>query len=271
LARFDWAVAVPVIMPTTKTVPANIANVRIFNFIISSTSLEKTYSNIDFDERCITQLNQPLSLKIWCSLPMSKNPVDYPIFESMTARWSPYRFEPRVVEDEKLLMCLEAARWAASSYNDQPWSWIVARHQDSEAFQVMVGCLLEANQVWASRAGVLMIGVIRTTFRQNQKPNRVALHDLGAAAAHIALQATKLDLQVHQMAGLNLSRTRQVYGIPDGYEPQTAIAIGYPDSSKPETELDQKLHERESGPRTRRPLGEQTFEGKWGQTAGFLS
>lgn len=201
---------------------------------------------------------------------MPRNPADYPIFESMTSRWSPYRFEPRVVEDEKLLACLEAGRWAASSYNDQPWSWVVARRQESEAFETMVGCLLEANQAWATRAGVLLIAVIRNTFRQNHKPNRVALHDLGAASAHIALQATKFDLQVHQMAGLNLSLTRQTYGIPEGHEPQTAIAIGYPDESSPTTEFDKKLAERESGPRQRLPLAEQTFSGKWGTKAAFV-
>lgn len=201
---------------------------------------------------------------------MSKNPVDYPIFESMTSRWSPYRFEPRPVEDEKLLACLEAGRWAASSYNDQPWSWIVARRQDDPDFQTMIGCLLEANQDWASRAGALLVAVTRTTFRQNNKPNRVALHDLGAASAHIALQATKFDMQVHQMAGLNLSLTRQTYGIPEGHEPQTAIAIGYPDRSAPTTEFDKKLHQRETGPRTRLSLAEQTFAGKWGTTAGLV-
>lgn len=201
---------------------------------------------------------------------MPKNPVDYPVFKSMTERWSPYRFESREVEDERICMCLEAARWAASSYNEQPWSWIVARRQDTQAFETMLGCLLEANQAWAERAGVLIITVIRTTFRRNETPNRVALHDLGASSAQMALQATKLGLQIHQMAGLNLSQARQVYGIPQGHEPQTAIAIGYPDSSEPTTDFDKQMHQRESGPRTRLSLTEQTFTGKWGHTAEFI-
>ncbi len=188
----------------------------------------------------------------------------------MNHRWSPYRFEARTVEDDKLLACLEAARWAASSYNDQPWSWIIAHRQDPTEFDTMLGCLLEANQVWAKHAGVLMITVTRTTFRANQKPNRVALHDLGQASAHLALQAASLGLQIHQMAGLNLSVARQTYGIPEGHEPQTAIAIGYPDLSEPNTDEAKMLHQRDTGPRARLALREQTFAGKWGQPAVFL-
>ncbi len=201
---------------------------------------------------------------------MSVNAPDHAILQPICERWSPYRFEPRVVEDDKIVACLEAARWAASSYNDQPWSWIVARRQDTSSFETMVTCLLEANQSWAENAGALMISVTRTTFRANQKPNRVALHDLGAAAAHMALQATALGLQIHQMAGLNLSLARQTYAIPDGHEPQTAIAIGYPDRTEPITDAARQLHSRESAPRKRLSLAEQTFSNKWGQTAEFL-
>jgi nitroreductase len=201
---------------------------------------------------------------------MIVNAPDHVVLRPIAERWSPYRFEPRIIEDDKILTCLEAARWAASSFNDQPWSWIVARRQDSEAFETMVACLLEANQAWAKEAGVLLISVTRTTFRANQKPNRVALHDLGAAAAQMALQATSLGLQIHQMAGLNLSLARQTYAIPEAHEPQTAIAIGYPDLSQPTTELAKQLYARESAPRKRLTLAEQTFSGKWGQTAEFL-
>lgn len=201
---------------------------------------------------------------------MPVNPTQRSVFSAIENRFSPYRFEPRQVEDEKILRCLEAARWAASSFNDQPWSWIVARRQDGEAFEVMISCLMEANQAWATHAGVLMISVIRTTFRANGKPNRVALHDLGQADAHLALQATELGLQVHQMAGVNLSVTRSTYEIPEGHEPQTAIAIGYPDLSEPKTETEQKFRERETGSRTRLPLEKQVFSGKWARPARFV-
>ena len=128
---------------------------------------------------------------------MSEN-LAGPLLPAISQLWSPYRFDPRPVESDKLIRCLDAARWAASSYNDQPWHFIVARREDSAAFQTALGCLLEANQAWAHNAGVLMLTVIRTTFRRGGKPNRVALHDLGAAATSLALQATGEGLQVHQ-------------------------------------------------------------------------
>ncbi|TWU36587.1 malonic semialdehyde reductase [Novipirellula aureliae] len=199
------------------------------------------------------------------------NPVETGVFESIQRRWSPYRFEARPVEDDKITCLLEAARWAASSFNDQPWSWVIARRQETAAFEAMLGCLAEANRPWAGRAGVLLISVTRQCFRYNNQPNRVALHDLGQAAAHMALQATKLDLQIHQMAGINRSVARQQYEIPETHEPQTAIAIGYPDLSDPVTEEDKEYHRRETGARRRLTLKEQTFSGKWGKPAGFLA
>jgi nitroreductase len=202
---------------------------------------------------------------------MPVNQPDHPINESLANRWSPYRFEPREVEDHKILSCLEAARWAASSFNDQPWSWIVARRQDTNPFEQMLTCLLEANRIWASNAGALILTVTRSTFRYNGKPNRVALHDLGVAAAQLTLQAGELGLHVHQMAGVNLSLIRQLYGIPAGFEPQTAIAIGYADLSQPADELAKQLHQRETGPREREPLSNQVFAEKWGEQADFVS
>ena len=202
---------------------------------------------------------------------MSINPVERPVLEEIANRWSPYRFLPVEIEDEKLLSLLEAARWSASSFNDQPWFWIVARRQERDQFERMNGCLMEANRLWTQHAGALILTVTRSSFEYNGKPNRVALHDLGQAAAHLALQATKLGLQVHQMAGVNLSLVRQEYGIPEGHDPQTAIAIGYPDSSTAEGERAQELSKRESGPRQRKPLDQQVFAGKWGSPAKFAS
>ncbi len=201
---------------------------------------------------------------------MKVNPTDRSVLDSIDRRYSPYRFEDRIVEDELIVRCLEAARWASSSFNDQPWSWIVAKRQDGEAFKTMVDCLMESNQGWASRASVLMISVTRSTFRYNGQPNRVALHDLGQAVAHMALQATELGLQIHQMAGVNLGVARQKYAIPEGHQPETAIAIGYPDRSEPTDEAGQKLADREAGSRKRLTLAEQVFAGQWGKSADFV-
>lgn len=178
-------------------------------------------------------------------------------------RWSPYRFTPKTVEDEKLFRCLDAARWAASSYNEQPWRFIVAKRENEAEFQTALGCLLEANQQWAKNVGVLLLTAIRTTFELNNKPNRVALHDLGASAAHFALQAAEEGLQAHQMAGVNLSQVRLAYQIPDGFEPQTAIALGYVDTS--EAPADDPLATRDAGERKRKPFEQFVFRGKWGE------
>jgi len=198
------------------------------------------------------------------------NDTDAEVIPAIAMRWSPYRFDARPIEDAQLITCLEAARWAASSFNDQPWFFIVARRQETEAFEAMLGCLMEANRGWAARAGAVLCTVVRTTFEYNQKPNRVALHDLGQAAAHFSLQAAQLGLQVHQMAGVQLDQVRTRYHIPEGYEPQTAIAIGYPDMTAPTTAEDHELEDRQSGPRKRNSLSEQVFADRFGQPAAWL-
>jgi len=152
---------------------------------------------------------------------------DHAILDAFVHRYSPYAFEPRPVDDAQLLQCLEAARWAASSFNEQPWSFLVARREDEQAFQTMLGCLVEANQQWARHAGVLMITTVKKTFTRNDKPNRVAEHDLGLAMGQFCTQAVLLGLQVHQMAGIELSKARQTYQIPESHEPFTGVALGH--------------------------------------------
>ncbi|XZE56257.1 nitroreductase family protein [Planctomycetaceae bacterium SH139] len=189
------------------------------------------------------------------------------ILPTIGQRWSPYRFLPQIVEQEKLTRCLEAARWAASSYNDQPWSFLLAKRENLGEFQQALACLLDANRVWAANAGVILLTVTRTTFRQNGKPNRVALHDLGGATTSLALQATAEGLQAHQMAGINLSQVRSAYKIPTGFEPQTAIAIGYPDERPAAS--DDPLAARDNQTRVRLPLSELVFAGEWGTSANL--
>jgi nitroreductase len=217
-------------------------------------------------ERSFLFLEKPKS----ATNPMPTNPVQRNVIDSVAQRYSPYRFEDRSVEDDMILRCLEAARWASSSFNDQPWSWIIAKREDKTEFDKIVSCLLEANQGWASQAGVLLLSVSRRHFRRNGNPNRVALHDLGQAAAFMSLQAADLGLQVHQMAGINPGKTRQTYGIPEDHDPQTAIAIGYPDRSEPTDETEKKLAEREVGARQRLPLSEQVFSGTWGKASPIV-
>ena len=195
---------------------------------------------------------------------MTPNPTLRELVSPIEQRWSPYRFEPRPVEQEKLAQCFEAAGWAASSFNEQPWRWIVATREDGDGFEKMLGCLMEANQSWASAAGALVLTAYRKTFSRNENPNRVALHDLGQAAAHLALQAAAIGLQVHQMAGVNLSQIRTEYQIPEEFEPATAIAIGYPKTSQPSDETEQSLAKREASARKRNPVSQHVFSGSWG-------
>lgn len=184
----------------------------------------------------------------------------HPIQSTLVARWSPYCFSDRPVATADLQSLFEAARWAASSFNEQPWRFLVAQRKDADAFAAALSCLAEANQAWAKHAPVLVLTVISTRFSHNGKPNRVALHDLGLAAAGLTVEATARGLCVHQMAGILPERVREVYGVPEGYEPQTAIAIGYASDG---AGLPEELRQRDQIERTRKPLGAIVFEGTW--------
>ena len=186
--------------------------------------------------------------------------IDYPISELIAERWSPYAFDNRLVPDADLRSLFEAARWAPSSYNEQPWSYIVATRDNSEQFQRLLSCLVDANQVWAKAAPVLALGVVSLKFARNAKDNRAAVHDLGLASGNLVLEATVRGLFVHQMIGILPDRAREIYGIHEGYEAWTGLAIGYRGDP---TNLPEPLRERERTPRQRKPLHEFVFNGKW--------
>jgi nitroreductase len=190
----------------------------------------------------------------------------HPIHPLIAARWSPRAFEDREVPGSALNSVFEAARWAPSCFNEQPWNFIVARRQDGEEFERMLGCLVEGNRSWAKGAQVLMITVARMSFAHNGKPNRHAYHDLGLAVGTLSVQATELGLSLHQMAGFDADRAREVYGIPEGFEAVTAIALGYPGS--PES-LPDGLRDRETAPRERKPMASFVHAGRWDGPAGF--
>ena len=188
----------------------------------------------------------------------------YPLHDLIRNRWSPRAFASRPVEAEKLRTILEAARWAPSCFNEQPWSYIVATQENPEEFERMLGCLLSANQVWAKAAPVLMISVAHLNFERNNKSNRHAFHDVGLASENLELQAQAMGIAVHQMGGFDVEGARKAYGIPGEYVPVAAIALGYP--GDPGT-LPQDLREREFAPRTRKPATAFVFSGKWGHAA----
>jgi nitroreductase len=191
----------------------------------------------------------------------------YPIHDLIKRRWSPRAFSAQAVEPSKLLSLLEAARWAASCFNEQPWSFIVATKENEKEYERLLGCLVESNARWAKHAPVLMLSVAKLNFERNAKPNRHAFHDVGQAAASLTLQATALGLAVHQMAGFDIAKARERFSIPEGYEPVAAIAVGYQGDAG---SLPEDLREKELAPRTRRPLESFVFTGTWGETSPFL-
>ncbi|MGH7913116.1 MAG: nitroreductase family protein [Candidatus Binataceae bacterium] len=183
----------------------------------------------------------------------------HPIEELLRRRWSPRAFAERPIEPEKLLRMFEAARWSASCFNEQPWSFIVATRDDEAEFARLLSCLVEGNQAWASHAPVLMVSVARLNFVQNDKPNRHAIHDVGLATAQMIVQAMAMGLFVHPMAGFHPDKVRELYGVPQGYEPVAAIAAGYP--GDPAT-LSESLRQRELAPRLRKPQEEFVSRGR---------
>ena len=193
--------------------------------------------------------------------------TQYPIEEVLRQRWSPIAFSDQAVEPEKLRSVLEGARWAASSYNEQPWSYIVATQDNPDEFSRLLECLAEGNQVWAKNASVLMLSVAKLTFTFNGVENRHAFHDVGAASANLAIEAAAQGLFIHQMAGFDVTRAKETYGIPDGYDPVAAIALGY--LGDPQI-LSESMQQRQSAPRTRKPLDQFVFTGHWSQTSSIV-
>ena len=184
----------------------------------------------------------------------------HPIEELLRRRWSPRAFAERAVEPEKLARLFEAARWSASCFNEQPWSFIVATRDDEAEFARLLSCLIEGNQAWASHAPLLMVSIARLNFMQNGKPNRHAIHDVGLATAQMIVQAMAMGLFVHPMAGFYPDKVRELYGVPEGYEPVAAIAAGY--AGDP-VALSESLRQRELAPRVRKPQEDFVYRGRF--------
>jgi nitroreductase len=195
-------------------------------------------------------------------------PTEVPIHEIVRHRWSPRAFSEKIVPPEVLRSLFEAARWAPSSSNVQPWAYIVGTKDEKENFEKVLSTLVEFNQGWAKNAPVLALSVAQVKNAKDGAPNRWAFHDVGSASAQLTTEASTRGLYVHQMAGLDPEKARKVFQIPEGWEAVAAMAIGYP--GDPAT-LPEKLRERELAPRTRKPLSEFVMTGGWGHTASFVS
>ncbi len=194
--------------------------------------------------------------------------VQHPIHDLIKRRWSPRAFSDRSIKPETLQSLLEAARWAPSSNNEQPWSFIVAAKDDPDEFGRLLSCLVEGNSLWAQHAPVLMVSVARLSFEDDGQPNRHAFHDVGQAVANLIVQATALGLMVHQMAGFHPDKVRELYSVPKEFEPVAAMALGYPGDPQ---SLSDKLKKRELAPRERKPITEFVFTGRWGRTSPVVT
>ena len=197
-----------------------------------------------------------------------KRTTDYPIHELLAKRWSPYAFQDKPVPDSDLRSLFEAARWAPSSYNEQPWSYIVATKEHPEEFERLLSCVVEANQVWAQAAPVLALGIVSLRFKRNDKINRAAVHDLGLATGNLLVEATARGLYVHQMIGILPDKAREIYEIPEGFDVWTGIAIGY---KRVPAQPPDALEERDLTPKPRKPLGKFVFSGKWGHSSPLVT
>lgn len=187
-------------------------------------------------------------------------PAAHPVHELVARRFSPCAFAARPVDPDALRSLFEAARWAPSASNGQPWRFVVATAAEPETLAAFVGALAEGNQRWARAAPVLVFAVTEPT-RGEGKPNLHARYDLGQAVAWLSVEATARGLRVHQMGGFDAERARAAAGIPADLDVVTAIALGHPGDPGG---LPDDLRARETAPRQRRPQAEFVFGPRWG-------
>lgn len=174
-----------------------------------------------------------------------------PVHNLIRRRWSPRSFADKPIGDEGMQTLFEAAGWAASSRNEQPWEYIYAHRSDDESYQKLLGCLNEGNRKWAKDAAVLVLSLARRHHSHNEKPNRHYLHDTGSANTTMLLQAASMDIYGHMMAGFQMDKTIEAFELPDDVEPCCFIALGY--LGDPE-QLEEPYRSRELKPRQRRPV-----------------
>lgn len=195
-------------------------------------------------------------------------PTETEILEPIENRWSPRTFASTPVEGEKLAKLFEAARWAPSASNVQPWRYLVTE-RGTAAFAKLLSCLTKSNQRWNASVPVL-VAAFYTPYRISQdgtpKPNGTAMHDLGLANSNLATQATALGLYVHFMSGFDGEQIKESFAIPAPFEPLVCFAIGY---KIPFEDLSKDAQERESAPRARKPQREFVFGQAWDEPAAF--
>ncbi len=190
---------------------------------------------------------------------------DHDVHELIRLRWSPRAFDAtRAVPREELLRLFEAARWAPSSGNEQPWRFIVVtRDESSVAWATLVEALEPNNRVWAAAAPVLVLAAVRLTHERNESANPLAWYDAGQAVGLLVIQATAQGLSVRQIAGFDRGGARLACEVPAGFDPGVVIAIGY--AGDPDALAVEKHRESERQPRRRKAIADFVFEERWGR------
>lgn len=181
--------------------------------------------------------------------------TDHPVSEIIAKRWSARAFSTRPVEFSKLLSIFEAARWAPSSRNEQPWRYIVFTSDNPEMLKKAQSVLKEIND-YAKRAPILMCAITKKTYSENGNPNRLHFHDLGAANENMFLEAFNQGLIMHEMGGFDVQKAREIFKVPEDYEVGIMIAIGYQDTYHV---LPERVRYKAFTPRVRKPLSEIVF------------
>jgi nitroreductase len=189
------------------------------------------------------------------------------ILDEIKNRWSPRAFNEKTVETDKLERIFEAARWSASSFNEQPWRFLVGIKNQGKSWDNIFESMSKWNQTWCKSVPVLVLLVTKKTFSHNNKFNAWASYDLGQTAAYISIQAMAEGLYVHQMAGFDQDKVRNTLSIPDDFEIKTVIAIGYYGDAN---RLPQDIRKSELSTRSRKELSKIVFSNKWDEQAEFL-
>ncbi len=181
--------------------------------------------------------------------PISKsNQVEYPVADIIEKRRSRRAYAAQPIEPEKIKSLFEAARWAPSSMNEQPWAYIYATKDQPDLWNKLLDLLNESNRVWAQHAPLLILSLSRKAHLRNGANNALARYDTGSANALLSIQATQVGLNVHQMGGYDRQKAIDSLHIPEAFEPIVVMAIGYP--GNPES-LSENLKLREEAPRER--------------------
>lgn len=184
-----------------------------------------------------------------------------PINDLIQQRWSPRALSNEPIDRVTMIKLLEAARWAASRNNTQPWRFVVAMQEDTAEFERLFDCLLPGNQKWAHNASALVAVVTSLIGKPNKPPTQAFLYDTGLAVGQLVLEAMANDIYAHQMAGIDRDKVVESYHIPDNHQVVCIIALG---KMGDVSTLVEPFDAREVAPRERKPLEEIAFSAEWG-------